>query len=101
VTLTREYLEGVPEVRHLPGNYRLLGALAGIPIVEGDPRVLKYNEMYFGEGTQGLVVGEIRHFMYRMKQIDLNQQARDAARRHIEKTWERLFGEPHPEVSPF
>ena len=85
-------------VASLPPDYRLLGALAGIPVVESPH--LKYDEMYFGTGTQGLVVGEARHLLWRMRQLDLNQKCRDEALEHIHKTWLRLFGEPHPEVSP-
>jgi hypothetical protein len=77
---------------HLPGNYRLLGALGGLPVVE--TASLAYDEMCFGVGTQGLLVGEARHFLYRMKQIDLNHECREQAARHIEATATRILGEP-------
>lgn len=97
MTLTKEYLEGAPEVRHLPGDHRLLGALSGIPIVQS--RALRYDEMYFGAGSQGLIVGEERHFLYRMKQIDLNEKCREAAAAHIKSAARRILGEEW-ELSP-
>lgn len=86
-------------VASLPGStMRLLGALQGIPVIES--KHLRYDEMFIGSGSQqGVVVGEARHFLYRMKMIDLNNAARDAARAHIEATATRILGEPW-EVSP-
>ena len=97
MTLTKEYLEGAPEVRHLPGDHRLLGALAGIPIIES--QALRYDEMYFGQGTQGLIVGETRHFLYRMKMMDLNAEVRAKAAARIKSSARRMLGE-ELELSP-
>lgn len=82
-------------VSALPGGYRLLGALAGLPVVETEQ--LRYDEMSMR--PDGLVVGEARHLLYRMKMIDLNQKCREAAATQIEATARRILGEPW-EVSP-
>ena len=86
-----EHGYGTPVVASLPPDYRLLGALAGVPVIE--TTYLGYDEMVFGVGAQGLLVGEPRHFLYRMKQIDLNQKCREEAAAHIERTAERILGE--------
>ncbi len=97
MTLSKEELESSQRVAHLPGHLRLLGALAGIPIKESP--YLKYDEMYVGTGVNGILVGEARHFLYRMKMIDLNQKARDAAAEHIKSSARRILGEEW-ELSP-
>lgn len=91
MTFTKEFLESDVSVAQLPGDYRLLGALQGIPIIESDD--LEYNEMYFGHGTQGLIVGDARHFLYRMKMLDLDQKCREAAAAHIKSSARRILGE--------
>lgn len=80
------------QVYEVAAGQRLRAALQGIPVIESD--LIKYDEMYWGSGVQGLVVGETRHFLWRLKQIELNGEAREAARRHIEATASRILGEP-------
>lgn len=91
MSVTKEVLESSQRVAQLPGNMRLLGALGGIPIHED--RYLRYDEMFIGQGIQGIAVGEQRHFLWRMKMIDLNQQCREAAAAHIQSSARRILGE--------
>lgn len=85
-------------VGSLPPSHRLLGALGGIPVLESE--YLKYDEMSLKTvGAPGILVGEARHFLYRMQQLDRNHECREAARRHIEAEATRILGEPW-KVSP-
>lgn len=73
---------------------RLQAALIGIPVQEHAS--LAYDEMItapFGMGRESILVGECNHFMYRMHMLELNDQCRENARRHIEATATRILGE--------
>lgn len=91
MTLTKKFLESGRTVASWTGPHRLLGALAGIPIIEN--RALPYDRMYVGTGIQGIVVGEQRHFLWRMRCLDEDQACRDAAAQHIKNVAERILGE--------
>jgi hypothetical protein len=74
----------------IPPTLRPAGLLAGIPLVE-NPH-LKYDEM--AVSGRGVVVGEIRHFRWRLEQLQANNRCRGTARQHIERTASRILGEP-------
>lgn len=67
----------------------VLGNLDGIPIKVSP--FLRYDEMYVGD--VGLVVGETRHLVYRMKMIDLNNECRRSAGEHIKARARHILGE--------
>jgi len=98
VTLTKEYLEtGVPAIS-LVGPSGLLGALAGIPVVEVEE--LAYDEMAFDRVHQRLEVGDQRHFIWRMKQIDLNAEVRAKAIARIRASARKMLGDEDWKLSP-
>lgn len=92
MTFSKQFLESGVTAAQIPGGNTLLAALAGIPIRESD--ALRYDEMSFSIRGNILWVGEERHFMYRMKMLDLNREAREAAAAHIKTSASRILGEP-------
>lgn len=55
---------------------------------------LAYDQIYVAMGQQALLVGSQDHFLYRMHQLALNDDARKAAREHIRRSAQRVLGEP-------
>ncbi len=97
MTLSKQFLESGVRVAQIPGGNTLLAALAGIPIEETP--LLKYDEMTFGVRGRTLLVGDQRHFLWRMKMLDQNREAREAAAAHIKTQARRILGEDW-ELSP-
>lgn len=91
MTFSREFLESNVSAAQIPGGSPLLGALAGIPIVPSE--YLRYDEMAFGHMGRSLYVGEERHFLYRMRQLDANHACRQAASAAIKTAARRILGE--------
>jgi hypothetical protein len=90
VTFSKEFLESDISVAQIPGgSTSLLAALAGIPIYETPG--LKYDEMVLA--NRRVLVGDQRHFLWRMKQIDANHECRRAAAEHIKTSARRILGE--------
>ncbi len=91
MTLSREFLESNVSAAQIPGGNVLLAALAGIPIEESP--YLAFDEMAIAVHGRKILVGEQRHFLYRMKMLDLNREAREAAAAHIQNQARRILGE--------
>lgn len=88
----------------------LIGRIGGIQIWDwSDPDVverackispllcdvkLRYDEIYPSYSTSALLVGEQSHYLYRVLQIALNEECRQAAADHIRSEAERILGEP-------
>lgn len=91
MTLSKEFLESGVRAAQIPGGNVLLAALAGIPIEESP--YLRYDEMAIAVHGRKILVGEQRHFLYRMKQLDRNREVREAAAEHIKNQARRILGE--------
>lgn len=86
------------------------GALLGLRVLDwSDPEVrlhirrriwlpedwtLRYDEMFTANGIQAIIVGELAHFTYRVKQAAENKACRGAAAHHIKTAATRILGEP-------
>jgi hypothetical protein len=75
----------------LPGRMGLIGALAGIRLVEMP--LLKYDEMVILYEESAIGIGETAHFLWRLRQVEANNECRRKAREHIETTATRILGE--------
>lgn len=70
----------------------VLGGVAGLRVIEDDR--LGYDEMYIATTQQAIAVGEYTHFRYRIEQINENHRLRQRAADHIQRSAERILGEP-------
>lgn len=108
--LTRARLERAASATEVPPSYMgLVGRLHGIQVFDwsnedvrevmraraGLPLSfdLRYDEMYPAHSIAGIIVGELAHFVYRMRQLAANEAVRKAAREHAEQVELRIFGE--------
>jgi hypothetical protein len=64
----------------------------GVPVAESED--LGYDEMSLDYSRSRLLVGEVRHFEWRMEQIRRNNECRRIAARRIELVAEEILGEP-------
>jgi hypothetical protein len=67
--------------------------LYGIPVQEAP--YLPYDEMVVAQSA--ILVGEIKHFMWRLRVQAENEAVRKVARAQIMAAYERILGEPHPQ----
>ena len=67
----------------------VIRARAGLPLSFD----LRYDEMYPAHSIAGIIVGELAHFTYRMRQLAANEDARKVCREHAEQVELRIFGE--------
>lgn len=67
-------------------------AVNGLSIIESP--ALKYDEMYISQTMPAIIVGEAAHFVWRLRQRQLNEELRADLRRRIEEWGTSLLGEP-------
>lgn len=54
---------------------------------------LKYDQMYVASVASGIIVGELAHFEYRVRQIAANQELREWAKAFARNAEMRILGE--------
>ena len=108
--MRRAELERSEAATTLPPSYMgLVGRLHGIQVYDwADPKVreyiraeaglslrfdLAYDQMYIAHSVAAIIVGEQAHFVYRMRQLAANEEARRACREHIAAVESRIFGD--------
>lgn len=82
---------GEARLAGLPPHMQALGVVNGIPVVES--AALGYDEMYISSYDAKIVVGEIAHFRYRIRQLEANERCRRTARQQIEAMAADILGE--------
>lgn len=85
-------LFGIPI--HDWSNPKARGAIHGLAGLAVDFE-LRYDEMVVT--PRALLVGETKHFLWRMRVEAENEAVRQVARAHIVAAYERILGEPYPQ----